>query len=168
MIVTIKTDASFSKLNQRGTYAFWIKSNQGKITRSGLLRNECSRAEIAEFKCLINAMHKLAESNWTGITRVIVNTDCMNVMHLCERDEKKIKRYGLGWGLGLLKKYESMITSYKTGILEKATIEFRHVKSHVSTKSDRQWVNDWCDKEAKRHMHAYLKTQIIVKEEIHG
>lgn len=165
MIVTINTDASFSKLYQRGTYAFWIKSNKGKITKSGLLRNECSRPEIAEFRCIVNAMHKLAEANWADITKVIINTDCMNVIYLIARDNKKIKRFGLfPWGSDTLNKFESMVSSYRKTFLKGVPIELRHVKAHVSTKSDREWVNDWCDKEAKRHMAAYLKTQLIQKE----
>lgn len=165
MIVTINTDASYSKLYQKGTYAFWIVSNHGRIKRSGILRNDCPRPEIAEFRCLINAMHKLVESNWTGITKIVINTDCMNVIHLIERDKKKIKRFNLlSWGEELLIKWEKMIQSYRDGILKGVTIECRHVRSHVSTKSSRQWVNDWCDKEAKRHMHEYLQTQLVKKE----
>ena len=162
MIVTINTDASFSKLYQKGTYAFWIVSNHGRITRSGTLRKPCSRPEVAEFKCIINAMHKLAESNWEGITRVIINTDCLNVIHLMQGNKKMIKRWRLlSWGHDLLVKYDDMMLSYKESFLKDATIEHRHVKSHVSTDSKKQWVNDWCDKEAKKHLAAYLKTQLI-------
>lgn len=162
MIVTVNTDASFSKLYQRGTFAFWIVSDTGRLFGSGLLKNECERPEIAEFQCLINAVHRLIRARWSGITRIIINTDCKNVIHLVQRDRKEIRRYKLGpWGNDLLIKFENMVHQpYLNGI----KIECRHVRSHVSTKSKRQWVNDWCDKEAKRHLHEFLQTQIIHHE----
>lgn len=166
MIVTINTDASYSKLYEKGTYAFWIVSDQGRICKSGILRNDCPRPEIAEFRCIVNAMHKLAEANWIDITKVIINTDCLNVIYLISRDKKKIKRFGLfPWGSDTLNKFESMVSSYRQTFLKGVPIELRHVRSHVSTATPRQWVNDWCDKEAKRHMAAYLKTQLIVQED---
>lgn len=34
----------------------------------------------------------------------------------------------------------------------KATIEFRHVKAHSGVDDKRSYVNEWCDKEAKRRL----------------
>ena len=164
MIVTINTDASFSKLYRRGTYAFWIVSNAGRIRKSGLLRKECALPQIAEFKCIINAVHTLAKADLPGVKRIIINTDCMDVIHLIEKDQAKIKRYGLmNWGCGLVVRFEKTI---KDGNLKGIPIDCRHVKSHVSTSTSRQWVNDWCDREAKRHMNIYLQTQLIQKRKM--
>lgn len=155
MIVTINTDASFSLKHQLGTYAFWIVCNEGKIAKSGVLRKKVKRPEVAEFRCIINALYVLICADFKDITKVIINTDCLNVIHLAQKKEKLIKKYGLySWGQHLVLQMEIMIMKSK---LRRVEIEFRHVKSHESTETARQWVNEWCDSEAKKQ----LRNEII-------
>jgi ribonuclease HI len=154
MTVTINTDASFSAHQNRGTYAFWIRSNEGKISRSGILRGYCKRAEVAEFKCIINALHSLIHSEWKDIERIVINTDCLNVIHLLNDHRKAIRRYRLrSWGEPLVKKFKEIKGESR---LSRNAIDIRHVKAHVSTESPRQWVNDWCDTNAKMQMNKLL------------
>jgi ribonuclease HI len=154
MIVTINTDASFNVKHQIGTFAFWIVSNEGRIQQSGVLRRTVSRPEIAEFKCVINAVHVLGSQRWAGIKKIIINTDCLNVIHLLNKDKKKIAKYHLAsWGSNLVNQFYITLSKHH---LTKAEIEFRHVQSHVEITSSKIFVNDWCDKAAKEMMRIEL------------
>lgn len=154
MIVTINTDASFNAKHQIGSYAFWIKSDMGRVQQSGLLRRQVSRPEIAEFRCIINAIHVLGLQNWKDIKKIIINTDCLNVIHLLKKDRKNIQKYSLAsWGSYLTTVFYEMIRKQK---LDKIPIEYRHVQSHVNITDKKTFVNDWCDKAAK----AVIRTQI--------
>jgi ribonuclease HI len=147
MIVTINTDASFSHHHKRGSFAFWIVCNQGRYCQSGLLRDKCDRPEIAEFRCIINAVYTLGKMQYSGISKVIINTDCLNVIHLINNDVRMIRKYKLlQWSGNLVKRYNK---ARKGALLGDIPVEFRHVKAHVGTGTARQWVNDWCDRAAK-------------------
>lgn len=155
MIVTINTDASFNFKHQIGSYAFWITSDMGRVQQSGLLRKKVSRAEIAEFRCIINAVHVLGLQNWKNIKKIIINTDCLNVIHLLKKDKINIKKYALAsWGTYLTIIFFTALRNHK---LIKIPIEYRHVESHVDITDKRTYVNDWCDKAAKE----------VIRKQIH-
>lgn len=157
MTVTINTDASWSWSEERGSYAFWIVSDSGRVCKSGLLREKVKRAEAAEFQCIINAMYVLTKMDWKDITKVIINTDCLNVIHLVEGNKKAIKRYRLSqWGHTFKVQLEDLIAKSD---LSATKIEFRHVRAHVSTDSKKQWVNDWCDREAKLELMKFVNSK---------
>lgn len=157
MIVTINTDASFNHRHKIGAYAFWIVSNQGRLCQAGPLKDKCDRPEVAEFRCIINAIYALGKMQMTGITRVIINTDCLNVIHLIKNDCANIRKYKLlQWSGNLVKRFNKTVTAAK---LEGAQIDLRHVRSHISTETSRQWVNDWCDKAAKKAINEMLQSR---------
>jgi ribonuclease HI len=154
MIVTITTDASYSHRHKMGAFAFWIVSNQGRLCQSGPLRTGCTRPQIAEFRCIINAVHALGRLGWKDITKVIINTDCMDVIHLVNNDSANIQKYRLlEWSGDLVKMFNRTYKSTGIG----APIVMRHVKSHVSTETARQWVNEWCDQAAKKALSEMIK-----------
>ena len=154
MVVTINTDASFSRYHEVGSYAFWIKCDEFNIGKSGMLKKRVSRPEIAEFRCVLNALHTLFTQKTTErIGLIVVNTDCMNVIHLINNDKEAIQRYHLAsWGRYLVNVYDSLRIKHKQF---KTKIEFRHVKAHTDTDISRNFINDWCDKEAKKHIAEY-------------
>lgn len=154
MVVTINTDASFSFKHKVGTYAYWVTCDNFKIKKSGLLRKNVDRSEIAEFQCIINALHDAlhAERKKT-IEKVIVNTDCLNVIHLVKDQKDKVKQYRLQWGYGLVAKYRALLKRHD--ILE-MQMDFRHVKSHQHTDTPKHYINQWCDDAAKFEMSKIL------------
>ena len=158
MITTITTDASYSWSLHRGSYAFWIVSNSGKIAKAGMLKQKVTRAEQCEFMCIINALHVLSTQDWGKTTKIIINTDCLNVIHLVKRNKELIRRYNLKWGKNLVHKMEQLIYHSK---LRGAEVEFRHIKAHQEISTSRQWVNDWCDKEAKRSLMKFVRQHEI-------
>lgn len=164
MIVTINTDASFNKDFKRGSFAFWIVCNEFKITRSGVLRKQCSRPEIAEFRCLINAFHVLLTQDVSRVKKIIVNTDCLNVIHLLTKNKEAIRKYRLAsWGNNLVLQLDLLIGNKRN----KIEIEYRHVKSHETTVGARNYVNDWCDRNAKQELRiAIYQQKLSIKSDL--
>lgn len=156
MIVTINTDASYRPKIKRGTYAFWIICNEFKVTMSGALRKKISRPEIAEFQCIMNALFiVLSTDTKNSIHKIIINTDCLNVISLINQDQRMIKRFHLNkWGRNLRNQFLDLIENYGIDI---SIIEFRHVIGHEHTNTPRNYVNQWCDDHAKIEMIKLLK-----------
>ena len=145
MLVTINTDASF--IQGFAGYAFWMVCNEFKVLKAGVLRGKVKRPEIAEFKCVINALHILFKNDCKNVTKIIINTDCMNVIHCCQDNKAEIKKYGLN-----VKEFPELTDMFKKIMKGKnIEVEFRHVKSHTGINDARSYVNQWCDREAKKH-----------------
>ncbi|MES2395629.1 MAG: RNase H family protein [Bacteroidota bacterium] len=150
MLVTINTDASWSPKNKVGTFAFWVVSNQGKIAKAGLLKGEIRTPDHAELSCIANAIHCLMVQKW-GITKIIINTDSLNSIHILNDDKKLMKWYGLK---------DHRFQVIRKVILQKLNgvkFECRHIKSHQNTATPRAWVNEWCDQEAKKQLIKWHK-----------
>jgi ribonuclease HI len=158
MNVTINTDASFSLAHKRGSFAFWIVCDNFKILKSGMLRAKVNRPEQAELKAIINAFHVLFNEDCSQVTKVIVNTDCLNAIHLITGNKEAIRKYQLAsWGRDLVMKYEAV--KRKTKHTASLPVEFRHVRSHTGVGDARSYVNEWCDREAKLKLKAILNTK---------
>jgi hypothetical protein len=153
LIVTINTDASFSRFHKKGSFAFWIVCNNFKILKSGNLRGEISNPSIAEFKCIVNAFHLLFNEDLKEIKKIIVNTDCLNVIHVVNNSKAEISRYKLQYLFEILKTWKKTIAKYP-----KIEIEFRHVKAHTGANNARSYVNELCDSEAKKRLNELLIT----------
>jgi len=144
MLVTVNTDASY--IHGYAGYAFWIVCNEFKVLKAGILRQKVKRPEIAEFKCIINACHILFKNDCSNVNKIIINTDCMNVIHCLSKDQAMINRYNL-------KKEFTVLTNkfYSLFKGKNIEIELRHVKSHTGINDARSYVNEWCDREAKKY-----------------
>jgi ribonuclease HI len=147
MLCTINTDASFSKPHKLGGYAFWAISNSFKITKSGTFRDKCSDPTDCEIKCIINALMTVIHG-CDGVTKIIVNTDSMNAIHVLTNDKAAQNAYTGGAKAG--EKYRMSFNKVVSTGKSKPTIEFRHVRAHTTKENPRSWVNDWCDNEARK------------------
>lgn len=162
MNCTITTDASFSNKYGVGTYAFWIISNLGRHTKSGVLRTTSASASQAEMKCICNALYFISQKKdvMEKVKRIFINTDSMNAIHLFTQDTKAIQRWGLK-----KKSYKNIYQRY--AIIAKAfegkQIEYNHIKAHKSTSTPATWVNDWCDRAAKAEMNKKI-ISILTKQ----
>ena len=150
MNVTINTDASFSHKHKAGGYAFWIVCDKGRIKSSGTLK-EALNPQDCEMKCLANALHTLQKSEFNdgSISMIIVNSDCLYMF----------EKIGLGKGhpeVGkfIAKKFKSIFKNNPNERLKnKKRYILKHVKAHTNDLTQsRSWVNNWCDKEAKKAM----------------
>lgn len=155
MLATINTDASFSHQHKNGSFSFWVVCDDFKIRKSGLLKTKCDNPTMAECRCIINAVHMLfQQAGSKKVTKIVVNTDSTNAIYLFKNDAKKIAKYGLSWGIGLGNLFRRMVPA-------NVTIDLRHVKAHVTTEGARNYVNDWCDNEAKKALYIGLKEKGI-------
>ena len=142
MLVTINTDASFYSEHKQGGYAFWIKSNLATVKYAAAFKNEIASSHDAEFKCLINALYKLKSLGWT-ITEIYVNTDSQNMIDAIEDKDGKNKTNQTQHGQENINLYKAITTGLK------CPISLRKVQGHTHTKTARNWVNFWCDCQAK-------------------
>jgi ribonuclease HI len=155
-IVTINTDASFSYSHNKGSYAFWVVSDYGKLCRYGALKGGTKTPTHGEFKCIVNALHCLFVYLKWPVTKIIVNTDSMNSIHLLKNNKEAIRRYRIGKNQFTeeLAAWHSINGRY---ISKKIEIDFRHVRAHTENTNARSWVNQWCDTNAKMALANELK-----------
>ena len=151
MIVTVNTDASFHHEYKVGAFAFWIVCNQGKIMHSGELK-EAKDPTDAEIRCIANALHALLNSRFTGVTKVIINSDALHAFDRCGRSAQ-------AGSPG--RKVHNILQSLKDrhSVSGRPIHEFRHVKAHSGTAEKRKWVNNWCDKAAKKMLWEKINRQ---------
>jgi ribonuclease HI len=145
---TINTDASYHREFELGAFAFWIKSDYGKITQCGPLRNRITNKNgkgptEAEVQCIINAFYLLKKANYPAFHTIIVNTDSLNSIAILTNDKVEIKKWGLQWG----NTFRDAFNSLKP---KNCNIEFRHIRAHKHTNTPKNFINDWCDKQAKK------------------
>ena len=145
-LITINTDASWSRVTGWGSYAFWAVCNDFKIQKSGVFKTKCSNPDTAELKCIINALSCVAKKG--KFSKIIVNTDSLNSIHIFENDLPKLVKYGLGHGKSFRKMFNKEFGHLK--------IEFRHVKAHKTPTDGRTYVNAWCDENAKLVLKDFL------------
>lgn len=143
--ITINTDASFCPNKKVGGYAFYIKCDDFKITKSGIIR-EVHGSSDAELKAIGNAIHTLLHcKDLPSFAWIIVNTDSMVAMKWL-KVKKDSGHKSTELVKNLIKRLERRIGGTK--------IEFRHVKAHSGKADARSWVNEWCDREAKIYMRS--------------
>lgn len=151
MLVTINTDASFHPTLKHAGYAFWIKSDKFKITRSGIFKSKCINSHDAEARCIINALNIVLK--YDNVTKIIVNTDSLNAIALITNDKLHIKRY-IGNNFKMWKHIRKAF--HDISFKKKFEIEYRHVKAHSEITDKRTYVNNWCDEEAKKQMRSKI------------
>lgn len=110
MVVTINTDAAYHSKYKVGAFAFWIVSNLGKIMQSGPLKSgEIKSSTEAEIQCILNALYALGTQKWLNITKIVINTDSLNSIHLLSGDVIAINKYNLGHYRKYRSKYIKLI-----------------------------------------------------------
>lgn len=158
MIVTINTDASYSNKYKLAAFAFWIVSDKGKICKAGPLKEKAHNPTHAELMAIANAVYIFCEAfkkgHFSGVSKIIINTDCLNGIYIITDDVKNIRRYNLK--STFYKKSVQFIKKLIGEHLPGVKIELRHVKAHKSTETAREWVNDWCDRSAKEELGKLL------------
>lgn len=148
--ITINTDASFHPDYKVGGYAFYIVCDLFKIQKAGMFKVAPKNASEAELMCIANALQTLLNTKNLPSTRLIViNSDA-----LYSFSKIGLKKQGVG------KIVAQLLREVRFKMKNKAWLpkfDIRHVKAHVEIKDARSWVNDWCDKEAKKWMREALR-----------
>jgi ribonuclease HI len=145
--ITINTDASFHPEKKVGGYAFYIVCDLFKIQKGGMFKTQPKTAMEAEMMCMANALHTLLSQKELPSTKwIIINSDCLFSFEKIKRKSQS----DIGRRVAEILRKVRIRMSYM-GLI-KPEFEFRHVKAHNGTNDARSWVNDWCDKEAKKWM----------------
>lgn len=136
---TVIVDASHCHQTGYAGWAAWIRLDtvDYPIKKSGTLKKRVRNSTEAEMYGALNAI-VLAHSK--GATDILVQCDNDEVCRLANRASNSI--YASDWA--------KHIAEYAPSV----KIRGKHVKGHTSRTEPRFWVNNWCDKEAKKHMRA--------------
>lgn len=145
--ITINTDASFGPHDKVGGYGYYIICDKFKIRRGGMFKIHPKNPIEAEMMCIANAIHTLINTpSLPSAKFIIINCDCLRAFeHIGLRKKNEIGRC-IARQLRELKDK----TSFRGLISPK--VEFRHVKSHTGKNDARSYINEWCDREAKKWM----------------
>ena len=144
--LTINTDASYHQKHKVGTYAFYIVCDLFKIQKGGIFKTEVNSPEKCEMMAIGNAIHMvLTQKELPKIKTIIINTDCLNGGNKISSGHR-----------GLGSKIKLMIRML-VQLVDAEHWEIRHVKAHNGKPDARSFVNDWCDKEAKKWMGIKLR-----------
>lgn len=138
--VTITTDAGVR--DKVGAYAFWIKTDDITIQRSGRFKNEVDGPHEAEMMAILNGLYKAKElRSFYSADIVIINTDSKAAIHAFTAPIDRVK-----------KEYHFLRSQFLVVRKDiKQEIRFKHVKGHSKGKTSREWLNRWCDKELRKH-----------------
>ena len=159
MTATITTDASFYVQHKKGAFAFWISTEERIIQKAGVLKGACLTSQIAEIKAILNSLIFIKRARFSEkITHITVNTDCMDAINLLGvmTNEQLQKHCNKSKSEALTFLPEAWL-AIKVAL--QAEIKFKHVKAHKGKDTARKFVNDWCDKAAKKELRQFIKNE---------
>lgn len=152
MLVTVNTDASYLSIQKIGGFAVWIVCDKGRYKFSGPTKDAESSIDC-EIKAIGNALHVLSKVSFVReISRIHINTDCKEaIKHIRGKSNYSVSSrvHDLAH---LVRKNSASSNKSLTNFLT-----FKHVKAHSDKEDARSWVNDWCDKEAKKESIKQLR-----------
>lgn len=155
MLVTLFTDATYSKRLSRGAWAAWAKADSKTYRYSGLIKNEIPDIGEGELAAIANGLFVIAKRFQPPAgSRIIVTTDSTEaIAALSNRNHPRptcrhIANY-----------------IWATTRENKWTLDLRHVKGHRGTASPRHAVNTWCDRECRRRMNELLRPDSVTNED---
>lgn len=145
LLVTIYTDASFKKVNGKihASFAMYAKCKHGVLTKSLPINKTVDNPNEAEAYACYTAI-KLCKCKWDDIKVAFINTDSL---HTCIKMwpfkyRQKVKGSD---------RFNSIIKSMKEYCKDNnIETRFKHVKAHTGGNDTRSWLNDWCDRNAKK------------------
>lgn len=127
---TLYCDASFSK-EHGGAWSIWLRSEKGRIVRSGKCPPEIYNSLLAEFFAAYQGV-AIARSEWET-DGVQINSDCLAVVD--------------GLGSGYRWSSNKDVRKIQDKILRLgATLRTKHVKAHTGLSDTRSYLNRKCDK----------------------
>jgi ribonuclease HI len=139
--ITISTDASFCPRTKVGGWASYVVCNHFKFKISGKLKGFLLSPQEAEIKAIGNVLHYILSSpHIPEFSYIYVNTDCKNGAKAIENPSTPLE-----WAVN--KSLQLLATRTNC-----PKVEFRYVAAHTSSTTPRSYVNEWCDKQAKKHM----------------
>lgn len=151
---TINTDAShYAAHTGVSSWACWIKSSHYLVKDAGVFPEGIPNSSVAELLAVEQALlllDKLIDTEPflqhhldNGRILIFFNTDSLFTVQALNGTIKKTK-------------YADIITRVRS-LAARYEINPRHVKGHTRGEVPREWVNNWCDQQARRLASARLK-----------
>jgi hypothetical protein len=157
--ITLFTDASFDDRHRIGGGAYWSRMDEVKL--KGSFAFDIPKSHEAEIMAACMGILRVAAHPTLGAelargpeTRLVLVTDCLAVQQVLQ-DRKS----------GPLSTACQQIVSEVLFHKDRLNFGFKvnHVTAHSGLGTPRQWVNDWCDREAKARMRELRQTRISEK-----
>ena len=149
-ICTIYTDASFKIVGDKvlSSWAMYARCNNGRLEHSANFKNNSSKDPThAEARAIFKAI-KMCYKKWPDIDIVFVNTDSLAVCH--SMWPNGIGRQNMKISKSKPESYQIIKAMQEWLIKHNLISRFKHVKAHTGNSDVRSWVNDRCDKNAKK------------------
>lgn len=171
MLVTIFSDASFCKNTQAGGWGGWAKSQRGTMRHSGAIRHQVFDASQAEMCAILNTIH-LAVKRGVAITgdTLLIESDSLDALGCFERrcpGKKKIPKGKRGARDRARRERRRFLIDAFTKMVEGFQLRFKWVKGHQNDNAGpRAFINNQCDRDAKRHMRVEQATRRMPRHEV--
>lgn len=162
--ITICSDAGHKNYHKKGiaTWACYIRTPTKTIKQSGIFKQSIKGSTHAEQYGIANALHIANKAEDLSKFRVIVYCDNLKALQTKSfiKHTPKSSYYQRE-----VEQQEFFDTYIKPYIDKCAEFETRHVKGHLAkgdwhNGSARNFMNDWCDQEAKRLMRVALRARL--------
>lgn len=140
MWVTIYTDASHMPSTNKGTWAFWIRWEFGRIIKSGKFKDEITDSNKAEIRCILNAIYIAKKSIVDQIKGIVIVTDSKNAIQMLSFRKKKPN---------VLMKFAPELFTFDM-MVKGLDIKFKHIKGHRGGRTMQSYINEQCDKMARK------------------
>ena len=153
--VTINTDASFMHESGLSSYGYWISSANGRKKGSGLFNNLSTDSNDAEIKGIINALHVFFREKWLSRDIELIYINCDNQTAELTLSKNSVKKYE--------KHYDLFIQILHSNSFNLKNIKFLKIRGHQNSKRGaRYYLNNWCDREAKKEIALYFKRDVYI------
>jgi hypothetical protein len=154
--LTVFADASFCHLTKAAGGAFWARAEDVKAQDSFAFRG-AEQSHDSEVMVACEAILRISQHPELGKvlalgpkTRLVLVIDCLTVKQVLEE----------GRSGKLCKEAHAMVD--KVRMLRRKLnfwLKVNHVKAHSGKGTPRQWVNSWCDTNARARMTALRDAQ---------
>lgn len=133
---TVNTDAGVR--NGVSAVAYWVKTDGHTYKGSKKLKQKNLDSNHAELRGILIGLTIVAQtSRFRSADVIVVNCDNINALNWL-----KNRTYP--------KEYQPIIEAIEEQV-PFSKVKFKHVKGHVKEGAAKHFVNNWCDKEARKH-----------------
>lgn len=148
--ITVFTDASFCHTTKAAGGAFWARGTEAKASGAFSFK-DADQSHDCEVIVACEAILKIAEHLELGPmlalgpkTRLVLVIDCLTVQQVLEgKTSTKL--------CALARRRVNQVKSLQKNL--RFWLKINHVKAHSGQGTPRQWVNTWCDEQARAKMY---------------
>lgn len=155
MLVTVMSDASYCHQTKAAGWGVWIKSERGFFEGGGNFKTQAKTSTDAESMAISVAVF-LAFKQGIAVEGdiILIQTDCLAIVNMLQKFDKDLYK-----SRRKLKPFQKAVKYTERFIREnKCTLKIRHVKGHAPSEGKRNYVNELCDKHARKAMQEQRRT----------